>query len=185
MSTLLQVYAISPKGQRSCDNFFWQIPPSRKNNFGIIRTQQQRSGLQRFLNDGTTRWWEQHWCGKRDGAWPGIRCDLNTSSRYMSRLAEPVVASIVTNMEGSAGHGRRKRGGDVGDASPAVKNLRGDVPSRFDNKTAQIRCPFRFLGYFGNRLATCRRFVPSTQKSLVKPLPLDLFIYLFMKSFIV
>ena len=44
-----------------------------------------------------------------------------------------------------------------------MKNLGGDVPSRFENKTAQIRRLFRFLGYFGDRLATCRRFVPHSK----------------------
>ena len=47
-------------------------------------------------------------------------------------------------------------GGDWGDASPAVKKLGGDVPSRSENEVAEIRCLFRFLGYFGDRLANCR-----------------------------
>ena len=40
-------------------------------------------------------------------------------------------------------------GGDGGDVSPPVTNLGGDVPSRFENKVAQIQRLFRFLGYFG------------------------------------
>ena len=66
-------------------------------------------------------------------------------------------------------HGCRKRG-DGGDASPPVKNLGGDVPSRFENEVAQIRRLIRFLGYFGGRLATRRRSVPTTQKSVATPL---------------
>ena len=71
-------------------------------------------------------------------------------------------------------HGRRKRGRDGGDASPPMKKLGGDVLSIFENEVAQIRCLFRFLGYFGGRLATCRRFVPSAQKSVAAPLPAPL-----------
>ena len=52
----------------------------------------------------------------------------------------------VGNMGAESGGGG---GGDGGDASPPVKNLGGDVPSRFDNETAQIRCLFRFSGRFG------------------------------------
>ena len=59
---------------------------------------------------------------------------------------------------------------DGGDASPPVTNFVGDVSSRFEGEVAQIWCLFRFLGYFGGRLATCRRFVPSTQKSVATPL---------------
>ena len=44
--------------------------------------------------------------------------------------------------------------------SLTVKNLGGDVPFRFEIKVAKIRCLFRFLGYFGGRLATFRRSVP-------------------------
>ena len=40
-------------------------------------------------------------------------------------------------------------GGGGGDASPPVKNLGGDVPSRFEDEVAQIRYLFRFSGYFG------------------------------------
>ena len=57
-----------------------------------------------------------------------------------------------------------------------VTNLWGDVPSRFENEVAQIRHLFRFLWYFGGRLATCRRFVPPTQKSVATPLLLIDFI---------
>ena len=39
-------------------------------------------------------------------------------------------------------------GGDGGDASPAVKNLEGDVPSRFENKMAQSRCFFPIFRMF-------------------------------------
>ena len=38
--------------------------------------------------------------------------------------------------------------GGGGDASPAVENLGGDVPSRFEEKMSQIRCLFQFLGFF-------------------------------------
>ena len=61
-----------------------------------------------------------------------------------------------------------KSGG--GEASPPVTNLGGNAPSRFENEVAQIRCIFRFLRYFGGRLATCRRFVTPTQKSVATPL---------------
>ena len=56
-------------------------------------------------------------------------------------------------------------GGDGGDAPPPVTNLGRDVPSRFDDEVAQIRCLFRFLGYFGDRLANITNQVYSLGKS--------------------
>ena len=54
------------------------------------------------------------------------------------------------------------RGEGGGDASPAVKNLGGDVP-QIREQTGPNPVFFRFLGYFGGRLATCRRFVPHSK----------------------
>ena len=65
-------------------------------------------------------------------------------------------------------HGRRKRGAEG--TRPPVTHSGGDVPSRFENEVAQIRCRSRFLGHFGGRLATCRRFVPHSKISVATPL---------------
>ena len=41
------------------------------------------------------------------------------------------------------------KAGDGENASPEVKKkIGGDVPSRFENQMAQIRCLFWFIGYF-------------------------------------
>ena len=56
---------------------------------------------------------------------------------------------------------------------PSMNKFRRDVPSRFENEVAQIRCLFPFFGYFGGRLAMCQRFVappPPTKKSVATPL---------------
>ena len=60
-------------------------------------------------------------------------------------------------------------GGDGGDASPPVKNLGGDVPSRYENKTAQIRRHFRLSGYLGIGWPPADDSSP-TQKSVATPL---------------
>ena len=49
-------------------------------------------------------------------------------------------------------HGRRKRG-DGGDASPAVKRLGGDVPSRFENDGPNP-VSFPIFRVFGGKLVT-------------------------------
>ena len=52
-------------------------------------------------------------------------------------------------------------GGGAEGTHPPVTNLGGDA--RFENEMAQIRSIFLFLGYFGGRLAICRRFVPHSK----------------------
>ena len=56
------------------------------------------------------------------------------------------MSGMIVESGGGGGEGRRGR-------VPPVTNLGGDVSSRFENEVAQIRCLFRFLGYFGGRSA--------------------------------
>ena len=75
-----------------------------------------------------------------------------------SRYSFPVPESCMGVGSGGGGGGE--------DASLAVERLGGDVPSRFQKEVAQSRCLFLFLGYFGGRLTTCRRFVPPPHSKI-------------------
>ena len=100
------------------------------------------------------------------------------SARHIKPLDQ--ARGVATILEGGGGaivgsgqptpHGRRKCGGTEG---RRPLNLGGDVPLQILNEVAQIRRRFRFLGYFGGRLATCRRFVPppTTKSVAIRAIP--------------
>ena len=71
---------------------------------------------------------------------------------------------------GSRGQGRRHRGRWL--FVPTTFELLGDVPTRFENEVAQIRCLFLFLEYFctGGHTADDSSPPPPTRKTVATPL---------------
>ena len=59
--------------------------------------------------------------------------------------------------------------GGNGGRIPRSEKLGGDATPRFENEVAQIRCLFRFVGYFGGRLATLPMICPPLKNSWRSP----------------
>ena len=89
------------------------------------------------------------WVNVREGACAPRTCPFSLT---------PSIAQTSFDLDpmGDESGGQRGR-------VPKVTNLGGDVLSRIENEVSQIRGLFRFLGYSGCRLATCRRFVPHSK----------------------
>ena len=68
--------------------------------------------------------------------------------------------------------GASPTGGSGGGGGPDPRTFQNRVfrPHRFENEVANIRCFFRFLGYFGGRLATLPTIDTPTQKSVATPM---------------